>query len=218
SMAMVAWGVIAIPLFLVQQWWRYHGFLWLVPMTLLGWFALEAILDSDRGPRDGAVLGGCAVVLLLLFAQVATEGVDKVTTLARNDFGLTAEGRDNIRSDIDPTYADALAWAHWNDELGSDAAAWSISASPAFLFVAGQDHHLPLLTWPILYVREQDWQRIDEELLADPPARLLLAADANEMMALRSPSTLAIIEQDFCVVRDIDRYQFLLRAGDPNCR
>lgn len=217
ALAMVVWAAVAVPLFLVQQWWTYHAFLWLVPFTLFGWFALAAVLDSGRSLRSPVLIVGATAVVLLALTQLGPDGLRKAERLATNDFGLTQDGRDALRRDVDRSYADAQAWSAWNQSIGDESSAWGIGVNPNFLFVAGQDHELSTLTWPTQLISVEIYDRIAGELSEDPPARFIVHADAFADMELRSPSTLAVIESDFCVAEVEGFYSYLLRANDAAC-
>jgi hypothetical protein len=217
AVAMVVWAVVAVPLFLVQQWWTYHAFLWLVPATLFAWFALEAVLDSGRSLVTPIVAGGLAVVAVLFLTQIAPDGADKVSNLVSNEFAFTQDGRDQLRRDIEPTYSDAQAWSAWNQSLGAESSAWGIGVNPNFLFVAGQEHDLSTLTWPLQLISGEIYDRIAVELTSSPPRRFIVHDDAFIDMQRRAPATLDVIERDFCVALEAGDYNYLLQADDPNC-
>lgn len=217
AVAMATWAAVAVPLFLVQQWWPYHAFLWLAPFTLFGWFALDAILENGRPWPDARVLAGLAIVAVLALTQLGPEGIDKVTTMASNDFAVTQEGRDEIRRELDATYADAQVWSAWNQQLGAESSAWALGVSPNFLFVAGQDHDFSTLAWPTQLISVEIYDRIADELAQSPPARLIVHDDALDDMALRAPATLAVLNSSFCLAEETGDHNYLLRVDDPNC-
>ncbi len=161
--------------------------MWLVPFTLFGWFALDAILQSGRSVRSPLLAAGTVAVAILALTQIAPDGVDKLSKLVSNDLALTQDGRDQLRREVDPDCADAQAWSQWNQELGAESSAWGIGVNPNFLFVAGQDHQLGNLSWPTQLISIEIYDDIAVELRESPPARFIVHDDAYDDMALRAP-------------------------------
>lgn len=217
TLAMAAWAAVALPLYLVQQWWPYHLFLWTVPFAVVGWYALDAVVASGRSWRDPLVAAGAALVVVLAVTQLGPDGFDKVERMATNDLALTQDGRDSLRREIDPDYAAAQAWADWNRSLGRSDSAWGIGVKPSFLFVAGQDHELRHLSWPVQLITEELYAEMADDLLVQPPERFIVHDDAYPDMELRAPATLAVIESGFCLALEDGPYDYLLQAGDPHC-
>ena len=217
TLAMVGWAVVALPLYLVQQWWPYHLFLWTVPFAVVAWYALDVIVTSGRSWREPLLAGGAAVVVLLALTQLGPDGFDKVERMATNDLALTQDGRDSLRREIEPDYAAAQAWAEWNESIGSSDSAWGIGVKPTFLFVAGQDHQLRHLSWPVQLISEEIYGEMAEDLLDQPPERFIVHEDAVSDMELRAPDTLQVIEDNFCLAGRDGPYFYLLKVGDPNC-
>ncbi|MEM7288281.1 MAG: hypothetical protein AAF480_18180 [Actinomycetota bacterium] len=217
TLAMAAWAAVALPLYLVQQWWPYHLFLWTVPFAVMAWYALDVIVTSGRSWREPLLAAGAGVVVLLALSQLGPDGIEKVERMATNDLALTQDGRDSLRQEIDPDYGAAQAWAAWNTTMGASDSAWGIGVKPSFLFVAGQEHQLRHLSWPVQLITEEIYGEMADDLLEQPPERFIVHDDAFDDMDLRAPGTLAVIESSFCLAAEDGPYNYLLQVDDPGC-
>ncbi len=212
---LLGWFALAIPLFGAQLWFGYHLYLFLVPVTLLGWLGLDALVSSTDGPRP-IRLGAVALAALLGLSQVGPDLADKLRLVADHRGGITQDDRDDLRVEADPAHAVSLAYADWIDREALGDEGWALGASLDVLYAAGQDHAVPIIGFAPLLLRPDDWAVIDADLEHDPPDTIALATATYADLDARSPSTRALIEGRYCLDERFDGVEFW-RLGTGSC-
>ena len=214
---LLAWFALAVPLFGAQLWFGYHLYLFLVPVTLLGWIGLDQLVPSDHGGARRTVrFAAIALAGLVGVSQLGPDLADKLQLVAEHRGGLTTEDRDALRVDADPAHAVSLAYADWIEREALGPSGWALGASLDVLYTAGQDHAVPIIGFAPLLLRPDDWAVIDADLEADPPDTIALATATSTDLDERSPTTRTLIEQQYCLDEEFDGVEFW-RFGTDSC-
>lgn len=192
DLMVLAWLMLAIPVFLVQHWWIYTYAMFLVPVGLLAGRGLDFMADHWR--RLGsigrvAVLGSAAV--LLVPAGIRT--LRNADAVAGHGFACSSEDRAALRADLEPEYRNARAWANRISRRGAPRGDVYVLGNPLDLYVADRRQGVSINGWSPEQYPEEVWQRLRRELARDRPAELVVDRFSDDIMRDRSPATRRLI-------------------------
>ena len=189
----LAWAILAVPLYLGQHWWDYQLKLFLVPVGVLAAYGLDELWDRrHRVSRTWVMVlaGG----LVLLAVPALTLLGDRVLTVARHDFGLTASGRRAIAVEYESAYGPGREWAEQLDEPGPVY----VLGNPVALLLSDRDQAIRTNGWSPEQFDDGLWNRLADELETARPQYLLIDDSSAELMDDRAPATRQRIDELYC--------------------
>lgn len=196
EIGLVAWTVTGIPVFLVQHWWIYQYAMFLVPVGIFAAHGLDDLLDRAMrlGRRGRVALGACAVVLALpLLGRIASNTRD----VARHGFALGADDRAALRSEVEPNYREARAWARHLARTGPTPSGVYVLGNPLDVYVADRRQSVAINGWSPEQYPADVWRRLDRQLRDARPDEVVVDRFSARIMRERSPATLAWIRTHY---------------------
>lgn len=209
-LGMALWVVAAVPVFLVQHWWRYLPQMAVLPLGVLAAAGVDVVAGWCRGDprrrRTVAAVGAAAVLLTLAMAT------PKWIDLARNDFGITSAGRAGLEADI-AAYARGQAFAEQVDVEGPAF----VLGNPLLLLESDREPGIPTNGWLPEQMDADAWAQVTRELEDERPPVIVIDEYGREIMEDRAPETLALIEEGWCPVGGVGPDRWYARRDLPAC-
>lgn len=209
-LAMALWVGTAVPVFLVQHWWRYLPQMVVLPLGVLAAAGIDVVAtwcrDDARRRRAVAVVGTAAALLTLAVAA------PKWADLAGNDFGVTAAGRTGLEGEV-PAYVRGEAFAERVEVEG----AVFVLGDPIVLLESGREPGIPTNGWLPEQMDADSWAQVADELEEEQPPLLVVNDFGREIMEAEAPDTAAVIEEGWCRIGGVDTDRWYARRDLPAC-
>jgi hypothetical protein len=209
--AMAAWAVVAVPMFLVQHWWAYLLQMVVIPLGVLAAVGVDVVAGWTEGrvARRRLAVGAVAVGAVLMVGFAAP----KWLLLGGNGFGVTQGGRQAIQEEISPAYSRGRAL---NDAVGVPGDAF-VLADPVVLWQTGRDQGVPTNGWSPEQLDAEHWARLGRELEEHRPPLIVIDPPSLELVTERAPATLEVIDAGWCQVGGVDGERWYLRRDLGEC-
>lgn len=209
-LAMGLWIAAAVPVFLVQHWWRYLPQMVVLPLGVLAAAGLGVVAGWWRGgarPRRLLVAVGAAATALTV-VSAAPRWAD----LLRHDLGVTASGRAGLEAEV-PAYVRGEAFAEQVDVEGPVF----VLGDPIVLLESGREPGIPTNGWLPEQMDADLWDQVADELEEEQPPLLVVNDFGREIMEAGAPGTAAVIEEGWCRIGGVDTDRWYARRDLRAC-
>lgn len=217
----VAWGTV-----LIQNQWGYQFLLPLVPLGLFACCGVDRLWNAAHRTHDSlernqrampratvAIIAVAALLALYPAKQVA----HKIKTLAKNDFALSASGRQKIDDEFGQYYDQARAAAAFVREPGRAPGAIHVEGNPLIQYLSGRDFALREHGWAAEMSDARLWKWTRDGLRDERPVYLWIDQFSEQIMQERSRETLALINTMYCSAEKIGDGTWYALRGSRDC-
>ena len=184
------WAVVALATLLnvLQLWWDYHFLILYAPLAVLAVDGAVAI------PARAAPAVAAAAMLAVV--PSVKYGSEKVTAFVTDD-------RAAYQVHLQPTYDELKEAAAVMREPGRTPGPIFVWGDPTTLYLTGRDQAGRLNGWSPEELLPEQWREIARQLHGEP-VYLFVQDGYDALMPERSPETLAVIDEDFDVLVEVD--------------
>ena len=180
--------VLASLVNVVQLWWDYHFLILYAPLAALAVDGLLAV--------RGRVATAVAVAFALALVPAIRYGGAKVASFVTDD-------RAAYQVHLQPTYDELKEAAAVMHERGRADGPIFVWGDPTILYMTGRDQAGRLNGWSPEELVPEQWDEMAGQL-RDGPVYLFVQDGYDALMPERSPETLAVIDEDFDVLVEVD--------------
>jgi hypothetical protein len=218
-LGLLVWLFAGAGLLLAQTWYPYQFQLLIAPLGVLAVFGFDRLVASPRTPSAIVAIVVAALLALIPARTLARKSV----TFARDEFTLTAEGRERYHDKYAPWYP-----------VAAESAAFlsARTALPGPIHVFGdyelhrQSHRRMAIAINGLTPEQLDgrlWRKTREQLADAQPPYIFVSDFASNIMRERSPETAQFLDEGYCELRrtngtnDTETGRWLVNRGAGRC-
>jgi hypothetical protein len=200
--ALLIWLGLGTALVFAQLQFPYQFQLLIVPLGLLAAFGVDRLVTRLRRPRSGLAIALVAVSLLLAVIP-ARALAGKGLTFARDDFALSADGREHFHAKYNPYYPVARESVAFLAEPDSAAGPIHVIGDYVLQYQSGRDMAIAINGNTVEELDSRLWRKAREQLADEPPPYIYVSDVGDELMRERSPDTSEFIADEYCRLRRV---------------
>jgi hypothetical protein len=196
-LALLIWLGVGAALVFAQLQFPYQFQLLIVPLGLLAAFGLDRLVTwwGTSPSRVAPLLVGVSLVLALIPARALA---GKGLTFVRDDFALSAEGREHFHTKYNAYYPVARESVAFLHEPGSAPGPIHVIGDYVLQYQSGRDMAIAINGNTVEELDARLWRKAREQLADAQPPYIFVSDAADELMRDRSPETSEQIADDYC--------------------
>jgi hypothetical protein len=218
-LALLAWLVVGSALLAVQTWYPYQFQLLITPLGVLAVFGLDRLVSSLRTASSRQRQLALSVLgIAALLALVPARGLaGKTVSFVRYRGALTADGREQFHAKYAPWYPITAKSAAFLNEPGAAPGPIHVFGDFELHRRSGRRMAIAINGQTPEQLDDRLWRKTREQLTAAQPAYVFVGDGADGIMRERSPETVALLERDYCRVRDETDGRWLANRRSGQC-